>query len=65
MEIKKDLEVLLLRDERKLNEEELLSYYKELRKYLGTRNLTNTTPFAREIGPKSKENVEKGFRDLK
>lgn len=43
------------KEEKKLNKEELLEYYKKLREYALNRKLTNTTPGATTMAPKLKE----------
>lgn len=46
--------LLTLNEEKKLNTEELKTYYKELRNFVIQRKLTNTTPGATTIAPKLK-----------
>jgi len=52
--MEKEFKILSLSEERKLSSEELKQYYIELREYLKTRKLTNTTPGATTIAPKLK-----------
>ncbi len=59
MNKEKMFKILSLRDENKLDDEELEKYYSELRTYVLNRALTNTTPGATKIGPKLKKITEK------
>lgn len=49
-----EFRILSSKEERQLSTEELRKYYEDLREYLATRKLTNTTPGATKIGPKLK-----------
>lgn len=55
----KDFRVLSLKEEGQLSTEELREYYKNLREYLTTRKLTNTTLGATTIAPKLKKITNK------
>lgn len=54
-----EFRVLSLKEERELSTGELKQYYKELREYVLSRKLTNTTPGATTIAPKLKKITNK------